>query len=352
MLGSRSKLIGQFAGMIQPKQCAAIAPDSLSTTLLARYESPTSISNGPTPDPSGSSPPVVTYTGTLQIPKGVWVKIKSTGVRGVATFRTYLDGLGVTPVEASDQPTAATYLIPTTAVTVNFPLGTYTNNNVYKGGGNPLVDLTANAYNFTNGTTSTRPLIITAGPSSLASLPVWRFDGVDDRQIGPSALATAAMGGTDNSFMATLLCYVNAVPAGAATACLFAACHTTDANVPLCEFRMSSTAFVLIRRATAANSKAVSSLILPSTGPHLFIWGFDGASSYLRDNGVYIIGGDSGVSGAQTLAAATTFNQISLGARSINSGVDEFSSIDVAALCFHNGPVAGGELEMYESYFL
>ena len=45
----------------------------------------------------------------------------------------------------------------------------------------------------------------------------------------------------------------------------------------------------LNRRATGANDKFKSSLILPSVGPHLFIWGFDGTNTFLRDNGWYII---------------------------------------------------------------
>jgi hypothetical protein len=353
VLSRLAGMVNTYDGMIQPKQCDFLAPDELSVGgPISWHESPDSFQLGLTPDPSGTLPPAVTYSGTLALAKGAWVKILTTGARGTAQFRTYLDGLGVTPVEASNQTTAATYVIPGTSLTVNFPVGAYTNDNVYKGVGNPVNDKTANLYHLVNTTGGTRPYVITVGP--LGGLPIWRFDGANDRQIGPSAMATAVCGGTDNPFMVTALVNVNAVPTGAATACIFTASHTTDADIPLCELRMTSTAWQLNRRATAANSKFATSAIIPSTGGHLLIWGFDGSSSFLRDNGVYVIGGDSGVAGTgMALAAATTFNQFCVGMRSISGGLDEPCSMDLVSLVTHTAPPATlAELEMYESYFL
>ena len=332
----------------------ALAPDGLSTTLIAWYESPSSMVNGTTPLASGTTPPTITYSGTLTLAKGVWVKILTTGgARGTAKFRTYLDGLGVTPVEGSDQTTAATYTIPGTSLVVNFPVGTYATDNVYKGVGQPINDKTANAYNLSNTTQPTRPFIITVGQATSAGLPIWRFDGVDDRQIGPSAAATAWCGGTNTPFMVTMLVYINAVPTGGNQACLIAADSSSDANVPLCELSMSASQWQLTRRVNAGTSVQLSSDTLPSTGPHLLVWGFDGTNAFLRDNGVYIIGGDSGTPTAFSLGSATTFNQFSVGCRSISSGVDQFTNFDLVALTIHNSPPATlAEIERYEQYYL
>lgn len=78
---------------------------------------------------TGTAPPVVTMTGTLPLPWRARVEIQTTGPRGIATFRVSLDG-GTTWI-ASGVTTAATYTIPTTSNVLNFPVGTYTNDNVY-----------------------------------------------------------------------------------------------------------------------------------------------------------------------------------------------------------------------------
>ena len=53
------------------------------------------------------------------------------------------------------------------------------------------------------------------------------------------------------------------------------------------------------------------------------------------------------------LGAATTFNQATIGMRSIVSGFDEPCNVDFLALYGHNGPPATlAEIEMWENYFL
>lgn len=91
---------------------------------------PTRATLGATLLASGTSPPVVTLTGTLTTPYGLRVEIQTTGALGVATFRASLNN--GTSYVASGVVTAATYTVPGTSVVLNFPAGTYANDNIYQ----------------------------------------------------------------------------------------------------------------------------------------------------------------------------------------------------------------------------
>lgn len=84
-----------------------------------------------TPRATGTTPPVVTLTGQLEQSIALRVEIQTTGARGAATFRWSVDG-GTTWVQ-QNQVTAATFLMGSTGITLNFPAGTYTNDNVFVG---------------------------------------------------------------------------------------------------------------------------------------------------------------------------------------------------------------------------
>lgn len=78
---------------------------------------------------TGTAPPIVTISGSLPYPQQLRVELQTTGPRGTATFRLSLDG-GSTYV-ATGVTTAASYGVPGTSNTLLFPVGSYTNNNVY-----------------------------------------------------------------------------------------------------------------------------------------------------------------------------------------------------------------------------
>lgn len=79
--------------------------------------------------PSGTTPPAVTITGTpLAAVSQVQVDILVGGLRGTATFRYSIDG-GAT--FSGSNPTAATFAIPNSGLTINFPTGTYNADNLY-----------------------------------------------------------------------------------------------------------------------------------------------------------------------------------------------------------------------------
>lgn len=87
------------------------------------------VDDGATLFATGMNAPVVTVTGTLPYPQQLRVEVQTTGPRGTATFRVSLDG-GTTYI-ATGVTTAASYAIPGTSNTLMFPVGSYTNNNVY-----------------------------------------------------------------------------------------------------------------------------------------------------------------------------------------------------------------------------
>jgi hypothetical protein len=77
---------------------------------------------------SGTSPPAVTLTGTLTGSHAIRIEITTGGARGTAIFRFSVNSGAFT----SGVTTAATVALGATGVTANFPVGTYTDNNVYQ----------------------------------------------------------------------------------------------------------------------------------------------------------------------------------------------------------------------------
>jgi len=77
---------------------------------------------------AGTAPPAVTLTGTpVAQSTTIEIDITTGGARGTALFTWKLGGV----VQATGQTTAATFVLGTTGLTANFPVGTYTNDNVY-----------------------------------------------------------------------------------------------------------------------------------------------------------------------------------------------------------------------------
>jgi hypothetical protein len=132
---------------------------------------------------AGTSPPVVTITGTLAQLIGLRVEIQTTGARGVATFRWSADN-GTTWSESS-VTTAATYLMPGTGITLNFPTGTYTNNNVYEGTVTSFADTSGASNSLTQATATKQPTCSVSDSGH----PGLKFDGSNDFLAGGTAYA-------------------------------------------------------------------------------------------------------------------------------------------------------------------
>lgn len=157
------------------------------------------ITLGATPLASGTLPPAVTLSGTLAQALGVRIEIQTTGIRGTATFRWSTDN-GTTWTESS-VVTAATYALGTTGITANFPVGTYTNDNVYKATIATWADQSGAALDYTQATAGLQPVMLKAGGAN--STQAMQFDGVDD-ELYNAAFDLPAPGTTPTYIFAVL----------------------------------------------------------------------------------------------------------------------------------------------------
>lgn len=141
----------------------------------------------------GTTPPAVTFSGNLNQPLTIRVEVNDVSggtARGQAKFRWSLDG-GGTFVE-SGVLTAASYALPGTGITVNFPVGTYAANNTYRSLVASLSDLSGN--NRTTSLTATgaglRYIAKSLGTNGGAGV---RGDGVARALLADYVFATGAL---------------------------------------------------------------------------------------------------------------------------------------------------------------
>jgi hypothetical protein len=144
---------------------------------------------------TGTTPPAVTLTGTpavsvintLASTPAIEIDISTTGARGTATFQWKLNG----SVQQTAQTTAATFALGTTGLTANFPVGTYTNDNVYKTNTNlsAWADQSATGASLVQATSSAQPIYsLTDG---LLSTPALTFASASLQRIASaSSVAT------------------------------------------------------------------------------------------------------------------------------------------------------------------
>lgn len=149
---------------------------------------PANSTMGSTPTATGTTPPVVTFSGTLTTPFGIRIEIQTTGVLGASTFRVSLNN--GTSYVASSVATVATYVIPGTAVTVNFPAGTYTNDNVYVATVATGRDLSPTTKNVTQASAAAQPTFRSAN-TSFNNNPSWDWPNADNLLFLDTATFTA-----------------------------------------------------------------------------------------------------------------------------------------------------------------
>ena len=290
---------------------------------------------GGTLEGTGTTPPAVTITTSSSLvsrTEGVLVDMQAGGARGTATFTVSINN-GTTLVEESPGDTtfltAATVAIPGTDLTLNFAVGTYNANNVYRAVCNPWLDKVgaypSSTNNYANSTQPTRPYIITLG--SLGA-PCIRFDGVDDQLTCTGTLGTSAFAGADHaSFVMTL---ADIVGNTAAAHSMHSVSNTTDTDLPLYEMGFSGTTnlWTTQRRSDTGVATGTNSVVLMGTGQALIEDAFDGTNRRLTINGADVIGGDSGVAADQSGKTITTTQSV-LGCRHTQSGRSQFSNFDL-----------------------
>jgi hypothetical protein len=168
---------------------------TLSTFDLWNMD-PSNSTMGTTLSATGATPPAVTLTGTLTAPLGIRVEIQTTGALGASTFSVSINN-GASFV-SSGVTTIATYLIPGTATTLNFPNATYTNDNVYQATVAVGRDASTALKDASQGTAASQPFFTSANASFNAK-PTWTW---------PSASNTLFLDSTVFSVLSPPLTYV------------------------------------------------------------------------------------------------------------------------------------------------
>jgi hypothetical protein len=331
----------------------AMAPDQITTaTLIAWFRVPESIQLATVPDATGSTPPAVslTTTGTFVRYEGLYIDIQVGGSRGVATFRTSLDN-GASFVESSVL-TAATHLIPGTDLTINFPVGTYNADNLYRGVANHFLDKVGTYPTSTNNFDNVaggvvRPLIISAGG---LGAPCLRFDGVDDYLTCTGGLGSSSYSGADKTFFIVTLLDLISIAAGSQL--FYCISNITDTDLPLVSAGCNGTslAWSTQRRSDAGVATATNSNVQPGTAQNLLEDYFDGTNRRLSINTADVVGGDSGITANQGGKTITT-TQIALGCQHTQSGRVGFANFDLYEQVYFNTQPSVVELQRLRAYF-
>lgn len=155
--------------------------------LYAWYRASTGATLGTTPLATGTTPPAVTIAATdatQPTASALRIEITTTGARGTADFRWSVND-GAT-FEASGVLTAATVALASANVTVTFPLGTYTSDNVYRATCSQWNDRTSNALNLSQATVARQP-VRQGRDTTLNNRPAMLFDASNDSIAAASA---------------------------------------------------------------------------------------------------------------------------------------------------------------------
>lgn len=144
---------------------------------------------------TGTTPPAVTFTGTVPVGCGLQLDVPTGGVRGVAQFRwSARNGDGT---DWSAPITTGASVALGNGVTLQFAnTGPYSTDNEYRLKVSQWRDQTGHAHHWDSaGSTQRAPVpLVTAQGTAIS------FDGVDDGMYCTSSLPTDLVGGSDNSF--------------------------------------------------------------------------------------------------------------------------------------------------------
>lgn len=169
-------------------------------TCFLWVEADRGVTLGTTPRASGTTPPVVTLSGSGPT-IALRIEITTGGALGAALFR-WSKNNGST-FEQSGQTTAASFPLGTTGYTAAFPSGTYSTNNVYLGTVATWADQSGNSNDLVQATASAQPTVsfnAFGGQWALqgdgAALYLKRtFSGTKSQPITAGVVANAVNGG-------------------------------------------------------------------------------------------------------------------------------------------------------------
>ncbi len=194
MAGSRvaAPFNGNFASLFTPG------------TVLQSVQTDLGLTYGGTLLATGTTPPVITLTGTLAgAPTAITVTDTLPGILGTWTgLVTYGDN----STQAFTSAAAVALTGKGAGLTLNIAAGAAAGDNTWKATCSGLADQSGNGKNYSQATASTQPLIA-VGVNGIASL---LFDGVDD--VLTSTLTLPAPG-TTPSFAWVIYRYIDSVAA-------------------------------------------------------------------------------------------------------------------------------------------
>ena len=297
------------------------------------------ITLGTDPFGAGTTVQAVTLSGQAATPIGLYIEITSTGARGTATFKYGALNSGGAMIETGVVTTASYALTgAATGITVNFPTGTYTSGDTYRGIVSVWADLSGFGNNFGGSV---------AGPlyqkTNFGGGPAINFASGSNAYMTCTSLALGS--GNDQPFTVVLEARANGV---ASNRVLFGMGSTTD-NDPLYDIAVDNTGptWGFSKRSDAGGSDLKTcSGGTADTNKHYFTLVNDGQTQTFYIDGTLISLTNSGDLNVGT----ATFNQLSLAAR-VQAGVTLPLVCDVAEVWCIDRAASAIELTAAHSYF-
>ena len=265
---------------------------------------------------------VVTLTGTLAqtttscVPR---VVVQTTGTVGVFTFNLSTDGgqtytFGIT--------SAATYLIPGTAITINFAAGTYNAGAVYEATVSQIVSQDTNAWVFASSTAGNSPII-----TYFNGRPALKFDGTSILRCSTAGVA-AVFAGDDLPYTF----FVSAQPSSLTSLKTFLSAANTAGGNPFINFFTNGALWQINKHDNGGTTGDVSGGV-PVIDTLYTLEGFStGTAASLIANGATVIN-----AAAQNVGTCSSANCVSIGATNLSNTPGNFGNCYLNEVIVYSG---------------
>lgn len=275
----------------------------------------------------GTTPPAITWTGTVPSQCGYRVKCTLGGAQGTAKIQYSTDNGSnwSADILTSASPVTAGPLSLTT------PTGTYNTDNDWRLVAGSWTGLSATAHQFLQSTAAKKP-----EPYVTAKGTPLRFDGADDIMICTSGLASSLLNGDDTPFT-TMVVQQHVAFSASGDDCGFCISSSTT-NALWDFFRHASTGkWASNKHGDAGSFVTVDSATTPDTSLHIHEIVHYGTTFD------YWIDGTAILTGAAQDAPSGTFNALSLGATLFHGGENNWGNVDVYELLTWSGARSAAE---------
>ena len=296
------------------------------------------ITIGTDPYGTGATLQAVTLTGSIAAPADFYLEITFTGSRGVATYKYGANGSAGAMIETGVLTSASHACIGALAgLTINFPVGTYTNGDNYKGVISQWSDQSGNGNHYVQSSSTAAPFYeLTA------------YNGKPDLHFASGATwmtCTSLILGTGNDtpFSVFIAASVDAVTGNRV---LFGMGNTGLAN-PLYDLQVDSSGptWGFSKRDDSGTVKTCQGGVA-NTLRHYFSLINDGQTQSFYIDGTLIALTNSG----DLNVGATTLNRMSLGAR-VQAAISLVLACRIAEVWGIDRAATAVELNAAHSYF-